>query len=204
MIPVRRSLLTGLGSSSILIACRDVVCGCDLFGMGVYASSPIRRTSLACVIKPYGDSTGTAHDPEAAPFVTQWLRLMMLSTAPNEQIALVRLRGLNRARWFHEAGLPVVLGVDAPEFPDGVHSELAELVAAGLTPAEALVATSAAARTMGIDDIGRVEVGKVADLVLLDADPLVEIQNTRRIWEVIQGGHLVDRTELRSIAAEGR
>lgn len=155
------------------------------------------------------DSTRAAHDPEAEPFVTPWLRLMMLSTPPNEQVSVVRRRvrtqGLNGARWFDQAGLPLVLGVDAPEFPDGVHSELAELVAAGLTPSEALVAaTSAAARAMGIDDIGRVEVGKVADLVLLDGNPVADIRDTRRIWKVIQGGRLVDRADLRSIAAQGR
>ena len=103
-------------------------------------------------------------------------------------------------------GLPLVLGSDAAEFPGAQHAELAELVSAGLTPAEALVAaTSAAARVLGIDaDVGLIAEGKLADLVLLDADPLVDIANTRKIWRVIQGGRVVDRDALRSVAAEGR
>jgi len=99
-----------------------------------------------------------------------------------------------------------VLGSDAPEFPGAQHDELAELVSAGLTPAEALVAaTSAAARVLGVDaDVGLIAEGKIADLVLLDADPLADIANTRRIWRVIQGGRVVDRDALRLAAAEGR
>lgn len=154
------------------------------------------------------DAAGAAHDPEVEPFLTPWLRLMMLSNEPSEHVAASLLhqrnRALNGTRWFHQAGLPVVLGVDAPEFPDGVHNELAELVAAGFTSAEALVAaTSAAARALGIEDIGRIEVGKVADLVLLNADPLADIRNTRRIWQVIQGGRIVDRAALQSSARQG-
>jgi len=79
-------------------------------------------------------------------------------------------------------------------------------VSAGLTPAEALVAaTSAAARVVGVDaDLGVIAEGKIADLVLLDADPLADIANTRKIWRVIQGGRVVDREAIRTAAAEGR
>ena len=108
--------------------------------------------------------------------------------------------------WFHQAGLPIALGSDAPEFPNAVHGELAELVLAGLSPAEALRATtSTAADVLGISgDVGRIEVGQIADLLLLDGDPLRDINDTRRIWRVIQGGQMVDRDALRSIAEQGR
>lgn len=153
--------------------------------------------------------TSSAHHPDVEPFLTPQLRLMRLADNPTRiprgrfiQTELSR-RG---ARWFHEMGLPVVLASDAPDLPGAQHGELAELVRAGLTPAEALVAaTSAAARALGVDaDVGRIAVGKIADLVLLDADPLADIANTRKIWRVIQGGRVVDRDALGSAAAEGR
>jgi imidazolonepropionase-like amidohydrolase len=77
--------------------------------------------------------------------------------------------------------------------------ELEELVAAGLSPAEAIRAgTSAAARIIGAEEVlGSVETGKWADLLILDADPLADIRNTRRISEVIQGGNVIDRAAIR-------
>lgn len=153
--------------------------------------------------------TGMAHDPEVEPFVTPQLRLAMLSDPPEGRLAFFRLRQGEDARIgtrrFHAAGLPIALGTDDPAFPDGVHGELAELVAAGLSPGEALAAgTLNAARVLGIDaDVGLIAVGRVADLVLLDADPLSDIRNTRRIWRVIQAGRVVDRGGLRGIAGRG-
>jgi imidazolonepropionase-like amidohydrolase len=74
-----------------------------------------------------------------------------------------------------------------------LHRELELYVAAGLTPAAALKsATADAADLLGIADrAGTVDVGKDADLVLLDGDPLTEIRATRRIVAVIRGGVLV-------------
>jgi Tol biopolymer transport system component len=154
--------------------------------------------------------TSTAHDPELEPFVTPQQRLAMLSDPPEGRVAFFRLRQGEDARIgtrrFHEAGLPLALGTDDPAFPDGVHGELAELVKARLSPAEALVAaTSAGAGVLGIErDVGLIAVGKVADLLVLDADPLVDIRNTRRIWRIVQGGRVVNREALRALAASGQ
>jgi imidazolonepropionase-like amidohydrolase len=89
-------------------------------------------------------------------------------------------------------------GTDIWQVPDGVHRELEELVAAGLSPGEAIhSATGAAARILGADrDLGTLEAGKWADLIILDGDPLVDIRNTRRIWQVVHDGHLVDRPAI--------
>jgi len=93
-----------------------------------------------------------------------------------------------------DAGVPVVLGTDTGFFGVflGVATqiELELLVEAGLTPAEALrTATINAARMIGKErDLGAVEAGKFADLVILDANPLDDIRNVTRIYKVIKGG----------------
>jgi imidazolonepropionase-like amidohydrolase/Tol biopolymer transport system component len=96
------------------------------------------------------------------------------------------------------AGVTLGTGTDIWQIPIGVHMELEQLVAAGLTPLQAIHAgTGAAARILGADkELGTIEVGKWADLVLLDADPLSDIRNTRRIWQVLHYGHLVDRPAI--------
>jgi len=67
-----------------------------------------------------------------------------------------------------------------------------------MSPAHAIrAATSGSAQILGADqDFGTIEVGKRADLVLLDADPLTDIRSTRRIASVIKDGRLVDRPSI--------
>jgi imidazolonepropionase-like amidohydrolase len=102
----------------------------------------------------------------------------------------------------HSAGVPILAGTDAmnPQcFPGfSLHDELAFLVDAGLTPLAALqTATRNAAQFMGQLDLrGTIETGKIADLVLLDKDPLADIHNTRAIQAVVLGGKLYPRTAL--------
>jgi len=103
-------------------------------------------------------------------------------------------------RQMKRAGVPILAGTDGP-YPQGgeaLHSELELLVEAGLTPLQALqAATRDAAAAMAVTkDVGTVEVGKTADLVLLDADPLKDISNTRRINAVVVRGRLFSKHEL--------
>lgn len=94
----------------------------------------------------------------------------------------------------HEKGVPLLLGTDAPFLCTSpgasVHEELQNLVEAGLTPYEALqTATVHPARFLGMAErLGTVQVGKVADLLLVDGNPLQEISATRRIVGVMARG----------------
>jgi imidazolonepropionase-like amidohydrolase len=87
-----------------------------------------------------------------------------------------------------------------------LQNELVQLVAAGLSPREALEsATLAPARLLGWDRLmGSVETGKIADLVLLDGDPLQDIGNTRKIAGVFAQGRYYSRNDLDSILSAGR
>jgi adenine deaminase len=84
-----------------------------------------------------------------------------------------------------------------------LHDELARFVLAGLKPLEALAAaTLHPARYLGRHDAGVVTRGAIADLVLLDADPLHNIRNTTRIDSVIVGGHLIDSSTRAHMLAD--
>src|SRR5262249_31783132 len=76
-----------------------------------------------------------------------------------------------------------------------LHDELSSLVRAGLTPMQALqAATLNAARFMDREnDLGTIQTGKVADMVLLDANPLIDISNTRQIYAVVCRGRYFPR-----------
>ena len=79
-----------------------------------------------------------------------------------------------------------------------MHAELENMVMAGISPAKVLVAaTRTAAEILGQDDLGMVAPGKSADFVVLDANPLDDIKNTRRIAQVYLRGRQVDREKLR-------
>jgi hypothetical protein len=114
-------------------------------------------------------------------------------------------KGLTLTKAAYAAGVPVMLGTDANDsfvFPgSSVHDELGELVKAGLTPAEAIrSATLSSATYLGrASEFGTVRVGRAADLVLLDANPLADIENVRRIAAVIMNGRVYDRTVLDSL-----
>jgi len=105
------------------------------------------------------------------------------------------LQARNLAR-MAKAGVRIAMGTDG-NTPYGPHIEAADMVAAGMTPAQVLVAsTKNAADMIGIKDAGTIETGKSADFVVLDANPLTDITNTRRISSVYLRGTAVDRAAL--------
>ncbi len=107
-------------------------------------------------------------------------------------------RALDSVRKLHAAGVDILAGSDAPNpgtaHGASVHHELALLVRAGLTPAQALAsATSLPAKRFGIADRGRIAAGQRADLVLVQGDPLRDISATRAIDAVWKNGHRIER-----------
>ncbi len=101
----------------------------------------------------------------------------------------------------HEAGIPIVTGTDAGNpltlHGPAINYEMEAMVEAGLTPMEVLVAsTRNGARAMGREDFGTVEPGMIADLLVLDADPLAEIRNAREVALVVRAGEVWTRGEL--------
>jgi imidazolonepropionase-like amidohydrolase len=107
----------------------------------------------------------------------------------------------------HKNRVQLVAGTDAagPRLVGfSLHRELAVLVSAGLSPLEALqtATLNPAAAFNRKTDLGVIEPGKLADLVLLDANPLERIENTAQINSVIQSGHLFRRSDLDHLLAE--
>ena len=100
---------------------------------------------------------------------------------------------------FAQAGGKIVAGSDAAGYAlagVSLHRELELLVAAGLTPMQALLGATryAAEKVRKWDEMGSVETGKYADLLILDANPLKDIRNTRKIHMVMQNGVILDTT----------
>ena len=111
-------------------------------------------------------------------------------------------QGIKNLKPLIDAGIPIAMGSDSGSIPDrnlgrwigyNEHAELEMMVQAGMTPMQALVsATSTAGRVMKIDGAGSLQTGKWADLVVLNANPLMDIKNTRQIDSVYIGGRKVN------------
>jgi imidazolonepropionase-like amidohydrolase len=140
-------------------------------------------------------------DPELIPFLPAkenfgWMLELTPAQMKNWELDAQHSREVTIKLW--RAGVTIGTGTDIWQIPTGVHMELEELVSVGLSPVEAIhAATGVSAQILGADkDLGTIEVGKWADLVVLDADPLVDIRNTRKIWRVMQSGQLIDRSAI--------
>lgn len=137
----------------------------------------------------------------------RWEKL--LSGRTNSDANLVATRwevSREIVRILHSAGVRILAGTDTPMplvYPgSSLHKELELLVESGLSAVDALrAATIWPAQFLGSDnDLGAVAAGKCADLVLLDADPLMDIRHTTRIRAVILGGRLFERRDLDTFA----
>jgi len=114
----------------------------------------------------------------------------------------------------HSAGVRLLIGTDAfchmsqsvGAEGSSLHWELEHFVSAGLPPLEVLqIATRGAAAALGSEqELGTIEPGKLADIILLDENPLDDIRNTQSIWRVLKGGWVFDPEELRPPAASAQ
>lgn len=153
----------------------------------------------------------------ASPWLLEWWRMQVDERAADTGLAWRAVveeayrSSASDVRRMHELGVKILAGTDAgsvlvyPGF--ALHEELQYLVEdAKLSPREALwSATVGPAQFARLEDrLGTLTPGKIADIVLLDADPLNDIRNTRRIFAVIQGGRLFSRSDLDALLAQVR
>jgi imidazolonepropionase-like amidohydrolase len=109
-----------------------------------------------------------------------------------EQFFGIQARNLAK---LNAAGVFITLGTDGNQ-PAGPHDEMADMVAAGMTPMQVIVAaTRNGAQFLRLGDTGTLVAGKSADFIVLDANPLDDIANTRRISAVYLRGAALDRSQ---------
>jgi hypothetical protein len=121
--------------------------------------------------------------------------------APADKTALATARWqalVATLRTLHAAGIPVVAGTDQCIPGYSLHREMEIYVQAGFTPLEALQsATIVAARALGVEkESGSLDAGKRGDVLLLDADPLADIHNSRKVWRTVAAGAVYDPAPL--------
>jgi imidazolonepropionase-like amidohydrolase len=163
-----------------------------------------------------GTSAELARRPEmryvAPAMLAQWAQVkdgMLAETGSTPESARRTIEVRRRLiKALHGAGAGLLLGSDAPQIYNvpgfSTHRELESLVAAGLTPYQALeTGTRNVARYLGTErETGTVEQGKRADLILLDADPLVDIRNTTKRAGVMVRGRWLPQAEIERRLAE--
>src|SRR5262249_35081937 len=125
----------------------------------------------------------------AAEFAT----LQKGNTSRPDVHAFWEIQGRNLAK-MNAAGVHIMLGTHR-DTPDAAHYEMADMVAAGMTPMQVLTAaTFSGAQFLRMTDAGTIAANKSADFIVLDANPLDDITNTRKIASVYLRGAAVDRS----------
>jgi imidazolonepropionase-like amidohydrolase len=177
--------------------------GIDIFAHGVRDRdiddefAELVRESPNVVLIPNLPSRGVSTDLSwlAGSMPEDELQELQAGGNNPEAQAAFGIQARNLARLSNE-GMTIAFGTDG-NTPWAPHVEMEDMVSAGMTPAQVLVAaTRNAAAVLGLTDMGSIEVGKSADFVVLEANPLDDIRNTRRIASVYLRGEEVDRAGL--------
>src|SRR5688572_27232308 len=131
------------------------------------------------------------------PSAIEDLQRTAVESPPRPRLFEVQARSLAKLA---AAGVRIAFGTDAgvgAPYGYSAHAELADMVGAGMTPADVIVAaTRTSAEVLRLDQLGTIAPGKSADFIVLDANPLDDIRNTRRISRVYLRGQEVDRARL--------
>jgi imidazolonepropionase-like amidohydrolase len=180
--------------------------GLDAFAHGVRDKDiddefvSMMRQRPAVVLVPNLPDRGEATDLSWLADSVPAQELRTLQAAATDRPAVQQTFGIqarNLAK-LNAAGVRIALGTDG-NVPWAHHLEMEDMVAAGMTPAQVLVAaTRNGAEFLKLSDLGTIAAGKSADFIVLDANPLDDIKNTRRIADVYLRGAAVDRAALRA------
>jgi len=188
--------------------------GIDIFAHGIRdrdvddeAMALFKQHPNVVVIPNLPDRQTTAADIRFAaetlpPAAVQRMRDALAAITPDAARKAREFYGVqarNLAR-LNQAGVRIGFGTDSSTAVGwNGHQELTDMVAAGMTPAQVIVAaTKTAAEIVKVDQLGTVAAGKSADFLVLDANPLDDINNTRRISRVYLRGRELDRAAMRA------
>ena len=179
-------------------------------GRAAAAIAKTDQVQVPTLVLPYCESHGSRENfrddtrwrYQRADEPARWERIFK-EQVEDEKLAVRRWKISRQiVQTLHTAGVRILAGTDAPTtlvYPGfALHKELELLVAAGLSPADALrAATIWPAEFLGLSDhCGSIAVGKRADLLLLDGNPLSDIRHTQQIRAVVLDGHFFSRTDL--------
>ncbi|WP_172808193.1 amidohydrolase family protein [Croceicoccus mobilis] len=162
-------------------------------GLAEKSDFVLDNPALRFIPRPYLDAWKMGERPTTPEIIAQWQANLRLESEAVRMLA--------------QRGVPILAGTDTVKpfyVPgDGLHEELFALVDAGLSQGEAIrAATINPARMTGMKDLGLVQPGFLADLLVLDADPLADIGATRQIAMVIANGRAFDRAALDAMQAD--
>ncbi len=174
-----------------------------LFEAAIHHQAPAVDDPNGCVDPGTRAKLGEAAEVEIKPedgLDEEVLKSVSTRTAERAKIAAANLKKVL------DAGIPIAMGTDAGNpltlHGPSIYAEMEAMQAAGLTPMQVLVAsTRGGARAMGRDkEIGTIEKGKLADLLIVNADPTADVANLRKIRYVVRGGVMRPIEELSALA----